>query len=77
MVILLWKSCKPFENLSSFRPIYLLNVIGEFFEHLIKELDKELEGRDVLSEHQYGFRKGRFIVQAVEEVLKLPKDSRE
>lgn len=66
-VVFLWKGKWPMELASSHRPIYLLDAIGKLFEGLIRDrLEKEWEARGGLSPRQYGFRKGRSTVHAIE-----------
>lgn len=77
-VCLLWKSGKPLESVSAFRPICLLDTVGKLYEILIRErLEKELEDRGGLSDLQFGFRKGRSTVQAVQTVLDTVEKARE
>lgn len=73
-VVLIPKSGKPPELTTSFRPVCLLNTLSKLLETLIRDrLEKELEEKGGLHEHQYGFRKGRSTVQAVETVLETAK----
>lgn len=47
---------KSFEDLSHFRPIYLLNSTCKLYETTaIEGLEKGFKNKDVSSEHQYGF----------------------
>jgi len=63
---LLRKGEKPLEHPSSHRPICLLNTVGKLFERIIKRrLQKQLEESGDLSELQFGFRKGRSVVDAL------------
>lgn len=71
-LVLLRKGDRPLENPSSFRPICLLDIEGKLFEHLLLErLNEELERSGGLSSHQYGFRKGRQTLDAINEVLNI------
>ena len=73
-VILIHKPGKPVENPSSYRPICLLNTISKSFEKIINNrLQQELEQKNLLSDSQYGFRKGRSTIQAIERLLKTPR----
>lgn len=55
---------------SKYRPISLISTIGKLFEHLIKiRLEAELEARGALAQTQYGFRKGRSTIDAIQDVL--------
>ena len=47
------------ENPLNYRPVSLLSVVGKLCERVVKEKwTKHLEGKEVLTIHQYGFRKG-------------------
>lgn len=70
-VILLRKPGKDAERSDAYRPISLLSCTSKVYEHLISaRLDAELEGKGILSENQYGFRKGRSTTDALTQVLK-------
>lgn len=61
---------------AAYRPICLIDVVGKLFEQLIKgRLEAELEAGDALSDRQFGFRKGRSTIQAVEAVLECARRS--
>lgn len=73
-LVLLRKDNRPLDNPSSFRPICLLDVEGKLYEHLLLErLNEELERSGGLSPYQYGFRKGRQTIDAVNEVLNIAR----
>lgn len=60
------------EETPKFRPICLLNVMGKLFEHLIAaRLTEELENKGLLYEHQYGFRRNRSTVDAMQVVVNV------
>lgn len=70
MVLIPKGAIDPNKDLPAFRPICLLNTIAKLFEALIKiRLEQELESKEAISRNQYGFRKGRSTVQAVEWVI--------
>lgn len=76
-VILIWKSGKPLDNPSSFRPICLLDDIGKVYEALIKgRLELELKEKGGMSKNQYGFQKGKSTIQAVNWVRDTTKNSK-
>lgn len=59
----------------TFRPICLLDSYGKLYEGLLKgRLEKEIEMLGGLSDRQFGFRKGRSTIQAVESVIKLVEE---
>lgn len=71
-LVLLRKGNKPLDNPGSFRPICLLDIEGKLYEHLLLErLNEELERTGTLSSNQFGFRKGRQTIDAVNEVLNI------
>jgi hypothetical protein len=62
----------PLTSPAAFRPLCLLNVVGKFFEQLLgARLREELEQKNILSERQYGFRKGRSTLDAMDHVMRL------
>ncbi len=47
-------------NPSNYRPIAVLSCLSKAFESILnRKLLKHLSTSDILSDHQYGFRKGR------------------
>lgn len=69
-LVLLPKVATPGGSPSAYRPLCLLNTISKVFESLIKRrLEEELAEVGDLSENQFGFRKGRSTIQAVEAVI--------
>ena len=62
-IILLLKPKKDKQHPSSYRPISLLSCLGKLLEKIIKQrLMLELERRNILSQHQAGFRPGENTV---------------
>lgn len=54
----------------NYRPICLLNASGKLFESLIKaRLETELEENDRLFDRQFGFRKGKFTINALSTIV--------
>lgn len=71
-VILLPKSEKTMEQLKAFRPICLLTSISKLFETMIRErLLEDIETKHNLHEHQYGFRRERSTIQAIERIYEV------
>ncbi|CAF1643525.1 unnamed protein product [Rotaria magnacalcarata] len=59
-IILILKPKKDKQHPSSYRPISLVNCLGKLLEKIIKQrLMLELERRNILPEHQAGFRPGK------------------
>lgn len=74
-VILIIKAGKARELSSSFRPLCMLNTLSKLLEALVRNrLDQELEAKGGLHIHQYGFRKGKSTLQAVETVIDTSKE---
>lgn len=63
---------KPKKNATegpTYRPICMCNTMGKLFEIIIRErLHLEIEEKNLLHEDQYGFRKGRSTIQAMQRV---------
>lgn len=74
LLSLIRKGDKPVEKPSSYRPICLLDAEGKLYEQLlVGRLKKELVRSGDLSNQQYGFRKGRQTVDAIQEVINVAK----
>ncbi|CAB0028740.1 unnamed protein product [Trichogramma brassicae] len=69
-LVLLPKPGKPPEEPSSHRPLCMLDTAGKILERLICDrLEAITESPGGLSDHQYGFRKGRSTINAIENVI--------
>ena len=69
-MVLLRKGNKPLEDSSSYRPICLLDTMGKLLEKLIlQRLQTLLVGENGLSGNQFGFRKGRSTVDAIQAMV--------
>ena len=76
-LVLLRKGNKPLGFASSYRPICLLDTMGKLLEELIlQRLPALLVGENGLSENQFGFRKGRSTVDAIQAVLNIAINAR-
>lgn len=74
-VSLIWKG-GTIDLPSSFRPICMLSMIGKFYERLIKDrIETEVEQKGGLSHRQFGFRKGRSAIQAINVVVDAAKNT--
>lgn len=74
-VKLIEKPSKLPDNSPAFRPICLLNSYGKLLEKLIDErLNREIEEKGLLSDSQYGFRRGKSTVDAVQAVLRIARN---
>ena len=68
-VVLIPKAKKPPELSSSYRPLCMLNAINKLLEALVRNrLQEELEEGGGLHPLQFGFRRGRSTVDALEAV---------
>ena len=74
---MLRKGNKPLENASSDRPICLLDTIRKLLEEMIlQRLHGHMVGENILSENQFGFRKGRSTVDAIQAVVDIASKAR-
>lgn len=56
------KPKKKTDDTTSYRTISLLNCLGKLFKRIINErLIKEINRIELLSDFQYGFRRGRSL----------------
>lgn len=70
-LVVILKGDKPLDDPKSYRPICLLNTIGKFFERIIKtRIENHLESSHDLDTKQFGFRKGRSAIDAIQEVFR-------
>lgn len=75
-VVLAWKG-KDMEQASSYRPICLINVLAKLYEKMVKtRLERAIEDKGGLAPNQYGFRRGRSTIHAIQEVINAAKVSR-
>ena len=71
-LILIEKPKKDALAPKAYRPVCLLDISGKLLKTLIKtRLERELKDKNILHNHQYGFRKGRSTIDAVSEVMKI------
>ena len=76
-LVLLRKGNKPLEDASSYRPICLLGTMGKLLEEMIlQRLKGHMVGESGLSENQFGFRKGRSTVYAIQAVVDIATKAR-
>ncbi|CAB0034340.1 unnamed protein product [Trichogramma brassicae] len=75
-LVLLPKPGKPPEEPSSYRPLCMLDTAGKILERLICDrLEAITESPGGLSDHQYGFRKGRSTINAIENVITTAREA--
>ncbi|KAL0803257.1 hypothetical protein ABMA28_017258 [Loxostege sticticalis] len=75
-LVLLRKEGRPVDSPSAYRPIVLLNEAAKLLERIIAaRLNRHLEeeGPD-LADNQYGFRRGRSTIDAIERVKALAQE---
>lgn len=66
-LVLIRKGDKPLDTPSSYRPLCLLDCLGKLLEKILdNRLRKFLDSSDGLHERQFGFRKGRSTIDALE-----------
>ena len=76
-LVLLRKGNKPLGVISSYRPICLLDTMGKLLEELtLERLQALLVGENGLSENQFGCRKGRSTVDAIQTVVNIATNAR-
>ncbi|CAB0029854.1 unnamed protein product [Trichogramma brassicae] len=67
---------KPPEEPSSCRPLCMLNTAGKILERIICDrLEAITESPGSLSDHQYGFQKGRSTINAIENVIATAREA--
>ncbi|CAB0029769.1 unnamed protein product [Trichogramma brassicae] len=75
-LVLLPKPGKPPEEPSSYRPLCMLDTAGKILERIICDrLEAITESPEGLSDHQYGFRKGRSTINAIESVIAAAREA--
>ena len=76
-LVLLRKGNKPLGDASSYRPICLLDTMGKLLEEMIlQSLQGHMVRENGLSENQFGFRKGRSTVDAIQAVVDIATKAR-
>ena len=73
-LVLLPKGKKPPEEPSSYRPLCMLDTAGKIFERIIHQRI-EVVVDPLLADNQYGFRKGRSTLDAINLVVKTAKEA--
>uniref|UniRef100_A0ABD2W8C3 Reverse transcriptase domain-containing protein n=1 Tax=Trichogramma kaykai TaxID=54128 RepID=A0ABD2W8C3_9HYME len=75
-LVLLPKSGKPPDEPSSYRPLCMLDTADKILERIICDrLEAFTERPGGLSERQYGFRKGRSTIDAIEDVISTAREA--
>ncbi|XP_015509714.2 uncharacterized protein LOC107216897 [Neodiprion lecontei] len=73
-LVLLPKGKKPPDEPSSYRPLCMLDTAGKILERIIHQrIDAVVD--PLLSENQYGFRKGRSTLDAIDLVVNTAKEA--
>lgn len=71
-LVLIWKGKKAWLDPEAYRPICLLDALGKLYEQLIRmRIEEELELTGGLSVRQFGFRRKRSTLHAVEQNIKI------
>ncbi|CAB0028326.1 unnamed protein product [Trichogramma brassicae] len=72
-LVLIPKPGKPPDEPSSYRPLCMLDTAGKILERIVCDRLKAFTERPGgLSERQYGFRKGRSTIDAIEDIVSRP-----
>ncbi|CAB0040241.1 unnamed protein product [Trichogramma brassicae] len=75
-LVLLPKPGKPPDEPSSYRPLCMLDTAGKILERIMSDrLEAFTERPGGLSERQYGFRKGRSTIDAIEDVISTAREA--
>ncbi|CAB0040802.1 unnamed protein product, partial [Trichogramma brassicae] len=75
-LVLLPKPGKPPEEPSSYRPLCMLDTAGKILERIICDrLEAITESLEGLSDHQYGFRKGRSTINTIENIIATAREA--
>ena len=75
-LVLMLKPGKPAAEPSSYRPLCMLDTAGKILERIIVgRLEAYTEGPAGLADSQYGFRKGRSTIDAIQKVLSTAKSA--
>ncbi|CAB0038178.1 unnamed protein product [Trichogramma brassicae] len=73
-LVLMLKPGKPAFEPSSYRPLCMLDTAGKLLERIIADrLEAFTEGPAGLADSQFGFRKGRSTIDAIQKVLSIAK----
>ncbi|CAB0039636.1 unnamed protein product, partial [Trichogramma brassicae] len=73
-LVLMLKPSKPAFEPSSYRPLCMLDTAGKLLERIIADrLEAFTEGPAGLADSQFGFRKGRSTIDAIQKVLSTAK----
>ncbi|GBP21618.1 Probable RNA-directed DNA polymerase from transposon X-element [Eumeta japonica] len=73
-LVLLPKEKKPPEEPSSYRPLCMLDTAGKIFERIIYQRI-EVAVEPLLADNQYGFRKGRSTLDAINLVVNTAREA--
>uniref|UniRef100_A0ABD2VVI2 Reverse transcriptase domain-containing protein n=1 Tax=Trichogramma kaykai TaxID=54128 RepID=A0ABD2VVI2_9HYME len=75
-LVLLPKPGKSPEEPSSYRPLCMLDTAGKILERIICDhLEAITESSGGLTDHQYGFRKCRSTINAIEDVIATAREA--
>jgi hypothetical protein len=76
-LVLIPKPGKPLNDPSAYRPLCMLSTAGKAMETILAaRLVEELEEKNGLADTQYGFRKGRSTLSALDRVISIAEAER-
>lgn len=76
-LVLIHKTGKPMDLHNSYRPLCLINSTAKLLETILRDrLSQELEKNGNLSPNQYGFRKGRSTLDALNKVREIAQNAK-
>lgn len=71
-IVLIPKPDKPLNEVTSYRPISLLPIMGKLFEKLLAtRLEPIIEDMSLIPEHQFGFRRGHSTIHQVHRIVDI------
>ena len=75
-LVLLPKGNKPPDEPSAYRPLCMLDIAGKLFERIISvRLEAAIQQFGGLSDNQFGFRKGRSTIDAIDRVVSVAENA--
>lgn len=77
-IIMIQKPNKPGNSVASFRPISLLVIFSKIFEKIfLRRLSPVLENRNIIPEHQFGFRNKHGTPEQIHRIVNIITDALE
>ena len=75
-LVFLPKGNKPLDEPSAYRPLCMLDIAGKLFERIISvRLEAAIQQVGGLSDNQFGFKKGRSTIDAINTVVSVAENA--